>query len=80
MTAPSSLPTCPNPACEQPHVIRKRSRATRMKRLAHGCGERACGGLDCHPHAGSPPLDRGIGFLIYDHASVSYYFLTISRE
>jgi len=38
MTAPSSLPTCPNPACEQPHVIRNGSSKGRRRYQCRGCG------------------------------------------
>src|SRR6266704_4123194 len=38
MTAPSSLPTCPNPACEQPHVIRNGSSGGRRRYHCRGCG------------------------------------------
>jgi transposase-like protein len=38
MTATSSLPTCPNPACEQPHVIRNGSSKGRRRYLCRGCG------------------------------------------
>src|SRR5258708_21289681 len=38
MTATSSLPTCPNPACEQPHVIRNGSSKGRRRYECRGCG------------------------------------------
>src|SRR5260370_958724 len=38
MTAPLSLPTCPNPACEQPHVIRNGSSKGRRRYQCRGCG------------------------------------------
>src|SRR5713226_8372225 len=38
MTATLSLPTCPNPACEQPHVIRNGSSKGRRRYHCRGCG------------------------------------------
>jgi transposase-like protein len=38
MTATSSLPTCPNPACEQQHVIRNGSSKGRRRYQCRGCG------------------------------------------
>jgi transposase-like protein len=38
MTSTSSLPTCPNPACEQPHVIRNGSSKGRRRYQCRGCG------------------------------------------
>src|SRR5260370_947970 len=38
MTATSSLPTCPNPACEQQHVIRNGSSKGRRRYECRGCG------------------------------------------
>jgi len=39
MTTPiPPLPTCPNPACEQPHVIRNGSSKGRRRYLCRGCG------------------------------------------
>ena len=38
MTVSSSLPTCPNPACEQPHVIRNGSSKGRRRYQCRGCG------------------------------------------
>jgi transposase-like protein len=32
------LPTCPNPACEQPHVIRNGSSNGRRRYQCRGCG------------------------------------------
>src|SRR5258708_35483625 len=37
MTATSSLPTCPNPACEQPHVISNGSSKGRRRYECRGC-------------------------------------------
>lgn len=38
MRSTSSLPTCPNPACEQPHVIRNGSSKGRRRYQCRGCG------------------------------------------
>jgi transposase-like protein len=38
MPSRSSLPTCPNPACEQPHVIRNGSSKGRRRYQCRGCG------------------------------------------
>ena len=38
MTSTSSLPTCPNLACEQPHVIRNGSSKGRRRYQCRGCG------------------------------------------
>ena len=38
MTVPSPLPTCPNPGCEQPHVIRNGSSKGRRRYQCRGCG------------------------------------------
>ena len=38
MTATSPLPTCPNPACEQPHVIRNGSSKGRRRYECRSCG------------------------------------------
>jgi transposase-like protein len=37
MTPNPSLPTCPNPACEQPHVIRNGSSNGRRRYHSRGC-------------------------------------------
>jgi transposase-like protein len=42
MTATSPLPTCPNPACEQPHVIRNGSSKGRRRYQCRGCGRFFC--------------------------------------
>lgn len=38
MTTTYSVPRCPNPACEQPHVIRNGSKGGRKRFHCRGCG------------------------------------------
>jgi transposase-like protein len=38
MTIPPALPDCPNPVCEQPHVIRNGSKGGRKRFHCRGCG------------------------------------------
>ncbi len=38
MMTPPPLPGCPNPACEQPHVIRNGSSKGRRRYQCRGCG------------------------------------------